>query len=392
MPQMTRPGGLTFTRFRVWQVVVPARADILSAPESRGPLYRDSLAWPDMPIHLVEGETSAGFTAVGECDRGTSRATVEATLRDLLGRNLLAMAPATVWMEGTSPVGLPMSYPAWSWESAGGRSYLLLESLWYDAVGKAAGLPAHQLLGGAVRKAVATDFWVNRPGSETLRALIREAVDRGLRGMKMKSNFQGDTARALLSLAGDLPENFRFTIDPMYAWRSLRESARRLEALARLPCEIQIEDPFPWQVAEDWRQARSISPLTIICHPRREEIFRFALQEELAHAYNLGTGSLVGFLHMARVAEFFHKDCWQGSSLELGVLQHLRLHAAACARNCVLASDLQSEWVREHTLVTPRMAYRDGAALVPEEPGLGVALDHDAVAYYARDYFEVTVE
>ncbi|NJN81881.1 MAG: hypothetical protein HC802_06080 [Caldilineaceae bacterium] len=107
---------LRFTHFRVWKVVVPARSDILSAPVAKGPIYRANLSWPEMPIHLVEGVTSGGFSAVGECDRGTPRDVVEATLRDLLDRDLLSMNPATVWMDDTDPVGLPGAYPLWSWQ------------------------------------------------------------------------------------------------------------------------------------------------------------------------------------------------------------------------------------------------------------------------------------
>jgi L-alanine-DL-glutamate epimerase-like enolase superfamily enzyme len=376
---------LTFTHFRVWEVVVPARADILSAP-SKGRVYVGATSWPEMPIHLVEGVTSAGFTALGECGRGTPRGEVEATLRGLLGQNLLTFAPATAWMGWRE---LPQSYPLWSWEMAGERNYELLETLWLDAMGKAAGVPAHVLLGGAVRNAVLTAFWANRPAAPTLLALIREAKDRGLHGIKIKSDSTGDTARALLEIAPDLPHDFFITIDPMNAWRSLRESARWLEALAKLPCTIQIEDPFPYLVVDDWRSARHFRPLTIICHARSEEIFRNALRQEMADAYNLGGGSAYGFLQVAHVAEFFGKDCWQGSALELGVLQHLRLHVAACVRNCLLASDLQSEWVREHTLVTPRMQYADGHALAPSAPGLGVTLDHAALPKYTRSMFEV---
>jgi L-alanine-DL-glutamate epimerase-like enolase superfamily enzyme len=383
-------GELRFEKFRVWQVVVPARADILAAPESTKPLYADNLSWPELPIYIVEGMTSEGFTAVGECERGTSQAAVEATLRDLLGRDLRTLAPATVWMAETAPHSVPQGYPLWSWQLATGRSYALLESLWLDAIGKAAGMPACQLLGGAVRPAVAVDFWANRPEAKTLAALIAEAHGRGLRGIKVKSDAGGDTAQSLMAIAADVPHNFRVTIDPMSAWRSLRDSVRLFEGLAKLACTVQIEDPFPPQAMEDWRRARYFSPLTIVCHPRREEVLRLALAAEMADAYNLGCGSVYQFMHMVQVAEFYHKDCWQGSSLELGVLQHMRLHASACVRSCVLASDLQSEWVREHTLVTPRMVYEDGAALVPDTPGLGVVLDHDAVARYCRLSFEVT--
>jgi L-alanine-DL-glutamate epimerase-like enolase superfamily enzyme len=55
----------------------------------------------------------------------------------------------------------------------------------------------------------------------------------------------------------------------------------------------------------------------------------------------------------------------------------------------LLASDLCSEWVREHTLVTPRMDYRDGGAILPNRPGLGIELDAAAVQKYAREQFEV---
>ncbi len=380
---------LVFEKFRVWEVVVPARQDIISAPPSANALYKDNLTWPQLPIHLVEGTTSAGFTAVGESGRGASRAVVEATLHDLLGRNLLATAPATIWMGSADASGLPQSYPLWSWQTQHNKSYQLMESLWVDAVAKAGGMPAHLLFGGAVRHAVVTDFWANRPGPATLAALVHEANERGLRGMKMKCDGSGDTVHALAAVAQDVPDGFHFTIDPMLAWRTLRESARLFEQLERLPFAVQIEDPFPYNVADDWRRARQMSHLTIICHARDETVLEWALREGTADALNVGGEDVSGFFHMANVAEFHGKDCWLGSSLELGVLQHLRLHGAACARNCVLASDLQSEWVREHTLITPRMQYAGGCALVPDRPGLGVELDHDAVARYRRGEFSI---
>ena len=263
---------LTFEKFRVWQVVVPARQDIVAAPVAPGVMYRFSGQWPQMPVHLVEGTTSQGFTAVGESGRGTTRAVVDDTLRDLLGRDLSSITPATAWQGAANASGLPRSYPYWSWELAEGRSYSLLESLWLDAVGKAVGMPAHQLLGGAIRSQVSVDFWVNRPAASDLAKLIHEAVGLGLRGIKMKSSAGGDTVQALLAIGADIPEDFHITIDPMCAWRSLRECARQLEKLAQLPFDIQIEDPFPYGAIEDWRAIRQISPLTIACHARTEDV------------------------------------------------------------------------------------------------------------------------
>jgi muconate cycloisomerase len=377
---------LKFIRFHVHEVVVPARKDILSAP-STGRVYTGSTTWDQLSIYVVEGETDDGVIALGEAGRGTSRATLDVTLAALLNRDLTAATPPTMWM---SDGELPQSYPMWSWQTRPDLSYQLIECLWLDAVGKSLEMPAHQLLGGAVRDRVLVDFWANRPSPRTLLKLIREAKRLGMHGIKIKSDSTGDTAKALITLEDDLPAGFRVTIDPMNSWRSLRESAYWFEELEELPLQIQIEDPFPYLVAEDWRLARQqFKPLTIICHARTEEVFRNALRDELADAYNLGGGSAYGFLHHAHVAEFFGKDCWQGSALELGVMQHLRLHVAACARNCVLASDLQSEWVRAHTLINERMQYDDGHAVLPNRPGLGVTLDRKALSKYALGSFDV---
>ena len=43
---------------------------------------------------------------MGEADRSASQAEVEATLRDLLGRNLLEMSPSTAWLQTRAENGL----------------------------------------------------------------------------------------------------------------------------------------------------------------------------------------------------------------------------------------------------------------------------------------------
>ena len=64
-------------------------------------------------------------------------------------------------------------------------------------------------------------------------------------------------------------------------------------------------------------------------------------------------------------------------------MEHSYLHAAACARNCVLPSDLVGSWVREDDLVTGGLRFEDGCAVLPATPGLGCELDTDALQRYA---------
>ena len=89
-----------------------------------------------------------------------------------------------------------------------------------------------------------------------------------------------------------------------------------------------------------------------------------------------------GFLDMARIAEAAGIPVWQASNVDLGIFDAFRLHASAAAANCTLASDLCGNFVHEHSLLAEPLV-RDGWAVVPDKPGLGVELDEDALRRYA---------
>lgn len=376
-----------FIGFEVWEVVVPARADILEGTAPRGATFSLNLTWPELSIHVVRGELSNGLIAVGESNRGESADAVGVALHHLLSQDLATSHPMTASIINSQPNGLPLRYPAGSPPS--GASLPLLESLWLDAAGKLAGVPAHALLGGAVRDRVPVDFWANRPGPETLRKLVHEAVARGFRGMKLKSDGHGDVVDAITAISRDIPADFSFTIDPMNAWRTLREGGHLLRRLAELPQRILVEDPFDYEAVEDWHQARARYPLAFACHARDEAVLDHALRNNLAEIFNIG-GTAFTTRNIAYHLQRHTKDCWLGSALELGILQHLRLHTAACIPNAVLPSDLQGAIVREHSLVTEPMTYENGHAILPNRPGLGVELDHAAVERYAINEWQLS--
>lgn len=368
---------LRFTRFELFEVVVPCRSDCI---EGRTPA-----TWPDLPIWLVRGTLSDGTTALTEFDRGISRKEAEGILLQLKGRNLLETPP-------TAPLGLqqetPMLHTAFAarpWEK---RGFATLECLTLDALGKHWGVPAHFFLGGSVRNAVETDFWCNQPCPETIRSLIQEARHLGVRGWKMKAGLDRNAIEAALLIANEFGPQFRITIDPMGAWRSPLESAHLWRELRDVKAAVQIEDPFPHQHPALWEAIARKETMPLIWHPRTMDTALTGLNAGFASGFNFGLpGS--AFTYLSGLAEASGRPCWQGSSIETGVFQHYRLHSAAASPACILGSDLCSEWVRESTLVTPRMAYHGGKALVPDRPGLGVDLDDAAVQHYCRSSSEI---
>jgi L-alanine-DL-glutamate epimerase-like enolase superfamily enzyme len=82
-----------------------------------------------------------------------------------------------------------------------------------------------------------------------------------------------------------------------------------------------------------------------------------------------------------RMAESAGLPVWIASNVDLGVSDAFRLHAAAPAPNCTLGSNLCGSFAHEHGLLTEPLV-RDGYAVGPDRPGLGIELDEDAVEKY----------
>lgn len=323
------------------------------------------------------------MSAVGEAERGASLAEVEALLGAFRGHDLLAAPPTAPF--GLKPGEAPpllSAFPLRRWEAPG---YAMLECLALDAVGKAWGVPAHFFFGGAVREAVEADFWCNQPGLETARGLFAEVARLGVRGWKMKAGLDRHSVELARAISAEMGPGFRITIDPMGAWRSPAESASLWQELRGLEAAVQVEDPFAHQHPALWGAVAREGAPPLIWHPRNLSTALVGLEAGFVAGFNFGLpGS--GFVYLAGLSEASGRPCWHGSSIELGVLQHYRLHAAAAAPACTLGSDLCSEWVREATLVAPRMQYEGGCALVPSGPGLGIELDESATARYTRAY------
>jgi L-alanine-DL-glutamate epimerase-like enolase superfamily enzyme len=97
--------------------------------------------------------------------------------------------------------------------------------------------------------------------------------------------------------------------------------------------------------------------------------------------YNFN-GSAYNSLLLAEIAHLEGKQCWRGSEVDLGILETMGLHIAAASINCTIPSDIFGELVREDDLITQPVRFEQGAAIVPQEEGLGISLDYSALEKY----------
>ncbi|MFN3648552.1 MAG: mandelate racemase/muconate lactonizing enzyme family protein [Armatimonadota bacterium] len=376
-------------RVTTYEVVVPAHPGAVNSEE-----YGNFLEYPwDLwPICLVEAEIDDGIVALGEVGRGHTLQELHPWLEQLPGLELRGLNLGTLpegW-RGTSLWGGAIQEahrpPLWSSPTP---LIHAVEMLLFDWCGKRLGCRVADLLGGAYRERVPVDYWCGRKTPADLRTTIERARERGFHGLKMKSRLGDPVVEQVAAIREVGGETFSVTIDPMYQWHGPSESLATLRALERFGAGVRVEDPFPEDRPEFWRRARQTCSVPLVWHARGLPSLRRALQEGCADAFNC-SGVATEFLTYAHAVEVAGYSCWRGSSLELGVGQAAGLHAAAAARACTMPSDFQSALIREHTLVTWDWPYRDGTLPLPDAPGLGVELDHDAVHHYLRAQCEYT--
>jgi muconate cycloisomerase len=362
----------------VWTVVVPSLPGTVNSA-AFGPA-----TWDRVPKHLVRLRTDDGVYGLGETGRGCPRGAVEGAAAQLVDRDPLAVPLQDLPLAPATPEA---ARPGRGFEGlhGPGRSnpaYDAFEMALFDLVGRALGLPAHALLGGAVRQRVPCDYWIGQQGPEDAGRAARKGREMGFHGLKMKCAIDDpwvERMQAILDAAG--PE-FLVTIDPNERFYRPAEAIRLARTLERFPNIAVYEDPVPkWNL--DWyRQIRAAIPVPVALHLSSPRDVINAIKAEACDHLNLG-GGMVQFGRNAAMAAAAGMLCWHGSGVDLGIAEHAYLQAAACARNCVLPSDLVGGWVREDDLIVEPVRFEDGHARLPDRPGLGCELDEDAVARYA---------
>jgi len=251
----------------------------------------------------------------------------------------------------------------------------------FDLAGKALGVPAHYLLGGAFRTRVKADFWIGQQNPEDAARNARKGKGRGFGGIKLKCAIDDPWVERIAAISEAAGPDFRITIDPNERFYRPHEAIALARELERFPNVEVYEDPVPkWNL--DWyTQIRAAVNVPVALHLSNPHAIVNAIKAEACDCMNLG-GGMVQFVRNAALAEAAGMACWHGSGVDLGILEHSYLHAAAACRNCVMASDFVGSWVREDDLIVEPLRFENGYALVPDKPGLGCELDLAALEKY----------
>lgn len=348
---------MKITQIDVHQVVVPTKPGAVHSPRW------GKAEFDEVPKFILKVHSDAGLHGIGETYRGVTRQEVDTTVASLLG---------------TDPLQMPLSNLPIPRNSA----YDGFEIALFDLVGKALGWPIHQLLGGAHRDRVLTDYWCGQKTPEDIAQTAREGWAKGFKGIKMKCTLEDPMVERVQAIGAAVPQ-MKITIDPNFRFYRPGATLELARQMAGYNIEV-FEDPTPRDDLEWYRfMRRELNKLhfPLALHLSNPQDLIAAIRADCTDYFNLN-GSMVEFVRMAYLAEAAGKPVWHGSGVDLGILDTAYIHACAAARNCTLASDIIGNFFRADDLIVEPIRFVDGYALVPQTPGLGVELDEAAVERY----------
>ena len=374
---------MQITHIDVVRVHVPMRrdpADELSAAVDDGYVPTEGL-----DKHIVRLHTDEGLTGLGETWKGTPDMAVRRAAEALIGADPRRL----------SLLRLPLPYDA-DVVNARDRGALVavrpvahnpaihaFEVALADLVGQAYGVPIHQLLGGAVRQRVPVHFWSGRRAPEDLARVARIGQQLGFGGIKIKCVLEDPNVERVQAVHQACGPDFTISLDPNQRFRTIEATLALARDLEGYPVEV-FEDPLPKEDLSAYASLRRELDIPLALHLERPEDVQAAIGLGAADVFNL-RGTMSTVVRLGYMAEVAGMSVWRGSGLDLGILDASYAHVCAAMPACTLGSDIIGQFMREDDLIAEPLVYQQGHVLVPQEPGLGVQLDEDALGRYKVD-------
>ncbi|KAF1049401.1 glucarate dehydratase family protein [Xylophilus sp.] len=280
-----------------------------------------------------------------------------------------------------------------------------------DLQGQIVGAPVVDLLGGKVRDAVpysaylffkyaehigrpyAPDAWGEGISPAQIVAQARRMIDLyGFQSIKLKGGvFEPSHEVACMQALAEAFPGLPLRLDPNANW-SLEASIAAAPALDEIL--EYYEDPTPGlagmaELAKHTRLPLATNMVITTMDDFRQGCAMGAVQVLLSdHHY---WGGLRATQTLARMCRLWGLGMSMHSNSHLGISLMAMTHVAASVPNLTYACDTHYPWQEEEVVQGGRIRCDHGAVAVPDTPGLGVALDRDALAALHAQYLECGV-
>jgi muconate cycloisomerase len=365
---------MRISNVKIHKLIVPMKPDTVHSPGvddrlcAPDPVTGRSANFWEFPKWIIELVADDGTIGLGEPRRGDLLQPLSRYAELIVGKTLPEL-----------PVGnLPLPH------GDDYESYIIYEAFemaWLDLLGKHLGVPVWHLLGGKRIDRVPIDYWMGRASPEDTARRTQQAVALGFHGVKMKCKL-GDPIVERVRAVRQVAPHFSIVLDPNERFENPAGAVAVSESLKDFD-RVAFESPMPQDRLDWYTMLRRKIPQPIALHLTSLQELIAALRTDAADYYNL-LGPLKEFTEWAKLAQAAGCPAWRGTGMDLGIRDMSSVHAAAAA-GCQLPSDIIGNVFREDDLIVEPIRIENGAAIVPDKPGLGVELDREALERYRAD-------
>lgn len=258
-----------------------------------------------------------------------------------------------------------------------------------DLQGRLAGVPAVNLLGGPMRDRVELSMSLSIAPVDAVVAEAATYVDRGFRTLKIKSDDDVEHAIAVTAAVRARFPGIGLRVDFNMAARDRKAALSAIQRLAAFDV-LSVEQPLG---ADDWDGAAFLtahSPVPIMLDEsvwNEADAYRAITARacDIVNVYVSEAGGASAALRIAQLCDVAGIAVAVGSMPELAIGTSAAAAFAFATRHLRHPSDVAGHLYHEGDVVTHDLRVEDGYLLPPRAPGLGVEIDDDRLAYYARE-------
>lgn len=361
---------------------------------------------------VVEIHTDEGITGVGETDTNpwVAHACIQARGTHCMGLGLEEMLigadplqPEAVWLKLYSDSKM-----------TGRRGALIcamgaIDMALWDIKGNALGVPIYKLLGGAVKDHI-TPYASLLPTGRTLAEYraslldkLRQAKATGFATAKLEICINGPYSHNALQEPNDaivemvagcrqiVGADFVLMVDVAYAWSNAKQALAVLDRLS--PYDLFfLETPLDIDDLDGYAFLYEHSPIPIAAGEWQNTHFEFLDLADRGRVDVLqpDIGRVGGFTEARKVCQIATErgrlivpHCWK-SGIGIAASAHLAAATACCPYIEFLPAELSESALRRE-LLTSDLPFVNGKIPLPEEPGLGIELNRDALEKFRAD-------
>jgi L-alanine-DL-glutamate epimerase-like enolase superfamily enzyme len=321
-------------------------------------------------IHTDEGVSGCGEATVAPAWSGENQATAVSLIEGLLAKLLVGQDPmqTNYLLDQMDRILIANPFTKAS-----------LEMALLDLRGHVLEQPVTMLLGGSRREdKIPLKFSIGAFSPNEAARVARYAASIGLKAVKVKVGLivEEDIAR-VQAVRSELGSSFRVAVDANSGWTEA-DAVRALASLEKLEVNA-LEQPLR---RGDFRGCYRLRQRTSIPLMLDESVFtrQDAMEAiradacEMMSVYPGKNGGITRSLEIAQIAAAAGIECTIGSNLEMDLGTAAMLHLAMAIPNLsrTVDHDVIGPLYYPSSSTEKPIVYRDGCAILPKGPGLGV--------------------